>query len=252
MLRAVAADDRIAGFEVVECVPAPRQGGTNRRRGSARSPISSPVTTEAPMSELTTVIHDASEIAIGPENGANDALETHANAGLAAIDGRVAAVGPTEETTAEYPPENATRAIDARGRSVIPEFVDSHTYTLFAGDRSDEFAAKPRGADYQEILAEGGGILRTVRAVREVSDEELLANLLTRLDTTAAHSTTTVEIKSGYGLDTETECRILAILRRADETHPIDVIPTFIGAHAVPEGVDTDAYVERVIDDQLE
>jgi imidazolonepropionase len=203
------------------------------------------------MSELTTVIHDTSEIVIGPENGANDALETHANAGLAAIDGRVAAVGPTEEITAEYPPENATHAIDASGQSVIPGFVDSHTHALFAGDRSDEFAAKLRGADYQELLAEGGGILRTVRAVREASDEALLANLLTHLDTMVAHGTTTVEIKSGYGLDTETECRMLEVLRRADESHPIDVIPTFMGAHAVPEGSDTDTYVEQVIDDQL-
>jgi imidazolonepropionase len=203
------------------------------------------------MSELTTVIHDASEIVIGPENGANDTLERTEEGGLAAIDGRVAAIGPTEEITAEYPPENATHAIDAGGKSVIPGFVDSHTHGLFAGDRSDEFAAKLRGADYQEILAEGGGILRTVRAVRKASDEELLSNLLTHLDTMAAHGTTTVEIKSGYGLDTETECRMLDVIGRADESHPVNVLATFMGAHAVPEGVDTDAYVKRVINDQL-
>ncbi|WP_049903624.1 imidazolonepropionase [Halococcus agarilyticus] len=201
------------------------------------------------MTELTTVVHDASEIVVGPDE--NEAIERHENAALAVVDGRVAAVGPTETVTDEYPPGNATHAIDADGRSVLPGFVDSHTHGLFAGDRSDEFAAKLRGKEYQEILAEGGGILRTVRAVREASDEQLRSNLLGHLDTMLAHGTTTVEIKSGYGLDTETELRMLDVIQRADEIHPVDVVATFMGAHAVPEGTDAEAYTERVVDDQL-
>ncbi|WP_435076176.1 imidazolonepropionase [Halococcus sp. AFM35] len=201
------------------------------------------------MTERTTVVHDASEIVVG--SGTDAPLETYEDAALAVVDGRVAAVGPTDELTDEYPPENATHAIDAGGRSVIPGFVDSHTHGLFAGDRSDEFAAKLGGENYQDILAEGGGILRTVRAVREASDEQLLSNLLTHLDTMLAHGTTTVEIKSGYGLDTETELRMLDVIQQADEQHPVDVVPTFMGAHAVPEDEDTDAYVDEVVDDQL-
>ncbi|WP_435079559.1 imidazolonepropionase [Halococcus sp. AFM35] len=201
------------------------------------------------MTELTTVVHDASEIVVGP--GTDAPLEKHEDAALAVTDGRVAAVGPTEEITDEYPVENATHAINADGQSVIPGFVDSHTHGLFAGDRSDEFAAKLGGENYQDILAEGGGILRTVRAVREASDDDLLANLLPHLDTMLAHGTTTVEIKSGYGLDTKTELRMLDVIQRADEQHPIDVVPTFMGAHAVPKESDAEAYTDRMIGEQL-
>ena len=213
------------------------------------------------MTELTAVVHDAGEVVVGPADGAaspnagggaaNGSLERYENAAVAVVDGRVAAVGPTDEVTAEYPPANATTAVDARGKSVIPGFVDSHTHALFAGDRSDEFAAKLRGKSYQEIMAEGGGILRTVRATRDASDDRLLSNLLGHLDTMLAHGTTTVEIKSGYGLDTETECRMLDTVRRADESHPVDVVPTFMGAHAVPEDRDADEYVDEVVDEQL-
>src|SRR5699024_10736152 len=201
------------------------------------------------MTQHTTVVHDASEIVVGP--GTDAPLERYEDAALAVTDGRVAAVGPTEDITEEYPPENATTAIDASGQTVIPGFVDSHTHGLFAGDRSDEFAAKLGGEQYQDILAEGGGILRTVRAVREASDEQLRSNLLGHLDTMLAHGTTTVEVKSGYGLDTETELRMLDVIRQADEEHPVDIVPTFMGAHAVPEEMDADAYTDRVIDDQL-
>ncbi|WP_256683944.1 imidazolonepropionase [Halococcus qingdaonensis] len=201
------------------------------------------------MTELTTVIHDANEIVVGP--GTDAPLERYENAAIAVTDGHVTAIGPTEEITDEYPAANATHAIDASGKTVIPGFVDSHTHGLFAGDRSDEFAAKLGGEQYQDILAEGGGILRTVNAVREASDDELLANLLPHLDMMCAHGTTTVEIKSGYGLDTETELRMLDVIRRADEQHPIDVVPTFMGAHAVPEDEDAETYTDRVVDDQL-
>jgi len=200
------------------------------------------------MAELDAVVHDASEVLTAPEPTAPGIQE---NAAVAVVDGRVAAVGPTEKVTREYPPANATAAIDAGGRAVVPGFVDAHTHALFAGDRADEFAAKLRGTTYQEILAEGGGILRTVRAVRDASDERLVENLLGHLDTMLAHGTTTVEVKSGYGLDRETELRLLDVIGRADDAHPVDVVPTFMGAHAVPDGRDADDYVAEVVDEQL-
>jgi imidazolonepropionase len=209
----------------------------------------------------TTVVHDAAELVVGPVSAAadddhlrTDAEETLAyyeDAALAAEDGTVVAVGPTEAVTRKYPPENADTAVDASGQAVVPGFVDSHTHALFAGDRSDEFAAKLRGKTYQEILAEGGGILRTVRAVREASDERLLTNLLGHLDEMLAHGSTTVEVKSGYGLDTKTELRMLDVIQQADARHPIDVVPTFMGAHAVPEEQNAEEYTQRVVDEQI-
>jgi len=210
------------------------------------------------MTELDAVIHGAAELVVGPatENGftterASQPLETYEDGAVAVVNGRIAAAGPTATVTREYPPENADRAIDADGAAVIPGFVDAHTHGLFAGDRSDEFAAKLRGKTYQEILEEGGGILRSVRAVREASTDQLLDNLLGHLDTMAAHGTTTVEIKSGYGLETETERRMLEVIARADEAHPVEVVPTFMGAHAVPEDRDAEEYIDAVIDEQL-
>ncbi|WP_135854841.1 imidazolonepropionase [Halorussus salinus] len=216
---------------------------------------------------LTAVVYDAAEIVTLEANEGNDGgrasasddetpdetadLGIYEDAAVAIEDGEVARVGASGPVTREFPPENAAYAVDATGKSVIPGFVDPHTHALFAGDRSDEFQAKLRGKTYQEIMAEGGGILRTVRATREASDEQLLDHLLGHLDTMLAHGTTTVEVKSGYGLDTETELRMLDIIDRADDRHAVDVVATFMGAHAVPEGREADNYVAEVVDDQL-
>jgi len=217
---------------------------------------------------LTAVVYDAAEIVTlegseddeGGRASASDEKEPpdetaglgiYEDAAVAIEDGEVARVGASGPVTREFPPENAAYAVDATGKSVIPGFVDPHTHALFAGDRSDEFEAKLRGKSYQEILAEGGGILRTVRATREASDEQLLDHLLEQLDVMLAHGTTTVEIKSGYGLDTETELRMLEVIERADDRHAVDVVPTFMGAHAVPESRAADEYVAEVVDDQL-
>jgi len=217
------------------------------------------------MGELTAVVHDAAEVATATGAIADDdPVAVLEDAAVAVVDGEVAAVGPTDDVTREYPPANATHAVDAHGRAVIPGYVDSHTHALFAGDRSDEFEAKLQGTSYGELLAEGGGIHRTVRATRTASDDALLDNLLAQLDVMVTHGTTTVEVKSGYGLDTETELRLLDVIDRADDRHPVDVVPTFMGAHAVPregddpsdaygEGdpVDADDYVDRVVSEQL-
>ena len=208
-----------------------------------------------PTSGHTTVVHGATELVVGPREDATPGderpLEVIENGAIAAIDGEIVAIGATDDVCRKYPPENADTAIDATGRAVVPGFVDPHTHAVFAGDRSDEFEAKLRGKTYQEILAEGGGILRTVRATREASDDQLLENLLTHLDVMLESGSTTVEVKSGYGLDVETELRQLEVIDRADERHPVDLVPTFLGAHAVPEGMDTEAYVDAVIEEQL-
>jgi imidazolonepropionase len=198
---------------------------------------------------LDAVVHGAAEVVVGPDDG--QGVETVTDAGVAVVDGRVAAVGPTDEIRRTYPPENARETVDAGGRTVVPGFVDAHTHACFAGDRADEFEAKLRGATYQELLAAGGGILRTVRAVRETSVEQLTENLLAHLDVMLAHGTTTVEVKSGYGLDTETELRMLEAIAAADRRHAVDVVPTFMGAHAIPKDAEADDYVDAVVTDQL-
>jgi imidazolonepropionase len=198
-----------------------------------------------------TIVHGAREVVTGPAPDSPTTVETVSDGAVVVEDETVAAVGPTADLTAEYPPENAETAVDATGRCVLPGFVDAHTHALFVGDRSDEFEAKLQGTSYQEILADGGGILRTVRAVRDATPDELAAQLCDHLDVLLAGGTTTAEIKSGYGLDTETERKMLSVIDRVGDDHPVDVVPTFMGAHAIPDGSDSETYTERVIDDQL-
>jgi imidazolonepropionase len=195
------------------------------------------------------VVHDAAAVVVGP--GPDGSLRRQPAGAVAVEGGHVVAVGPSDEVCRAYPPENARESIDAAGKTVVPGFVDAHTHACFAGDRADEFEAKLAGTTYQELLARGGGILRTVRAVRAATTDELTRNLLAHLDVMLTHGTTTVEVKSGYGLDTETELRLLDAIAAADRRHPVDVVPTFMGAHAVPEGVDADGYTDEVVDEQL-
>lgn len=191
------------------------------------------------------LLHDASEVVVGPDE---PPLE---EASIVVDDGEILAIGSTANIERQYPRENATQTTNVSGQAVIPGFVDSHTHALFAGDRSDEFEAKLQGKTYQEILSEGGGIHRTVDAVRGASRGALLSNLLAELDLMLAHGTTTVEIKSGYGLDLETELQMLDVIDEADGRHPVDVVPTFLGAHAVPRDGDADDYVNRLVDEIL-
>lgn len=201
------------------------------------------------MGDVQAVVHDAAELVVGPDVGSG--LDIVEGGAVAIADGVVRAVGRTDEVCATYPPSEAETTIDATGKTVLPGFVDSHTHAVYAGDRSDEFAARLAGADYQGILAEGGGILRTVEAVRSATIDDLRAGLLGSVDTMLAHGATTVEVKSGYGLSVEAERKLLRAIAAADEAHPVDLVPTFLGAHAVPRDVDRETYVESVIDEQL-
>ena len=183
----------------------------------------------------------------GPEMASADLIEN----GAVAIRGeRIVAVGPTGSLEGKF---TAARSVDCRGRSLCPGFVDAHTHTVFGGDRAAEFEMRIKGASYLEIMAAGGGIVRTVRHTRAASADELLSSAITRLDEMLALGTTTVEIKTGYGLNVEDELKVLQVIERIDQDHPCDVVPTFLAAHAVPpefEG-DTAAYTRCVIDEIL-
>ncbi len=179
---------------------------------------------------------------------------------VAVWEGRVAAVGPRSSVeamlVADGLPLGRFARLDARGGSVTPGLVDPHTHLLFAGSREAELELRQRGAGYLEILAAGGGILGTVAATRAATTDELLTHGRRWLDEMLGHGVTTIEAKSGYGLDLETEIRLIDVAHRLGREGPIDIVPTFLGAHAVapefrarPDG--TEAYVRAVIEEQL-
>ncbi|MFB6284652.1 MAG: imidazolonepropionase [Halobacteria archaeon] len=193
------------------------------------------------------VIHGANEVfAVGETD-----VEVIEDGAVAIDDGVMVAAGEEDDVLGQYPVEDAEVKIDASGKTVLPGFVDPHTHAVFSGDRSDEFEAKIEGKSYQEIAEEGGGIGSTVDATRDAGGDELLSNLLNRLDRMLEYGSTTVEVKSGYGLDVETELRLLEVIEEADARHPVDVLPTYMGAHAVPPGTDVERYVDDVVENQL-
>jgi imidazolonepropionase len=147
---------------------------------------------------------------------------------------------------------NAT-TIDAQGGSVVPGFVDPHTHVVFAGDRRGELRRRLGGASYSQIAAEGGGILSTVTATRSASEEELLQATARRLDEMLANGTTTCEAKSGYGLTTESELKLLRVIARLQQTHTMEIAPTFMGAHEIPSEhrAAPEAYVALVCEEMI-
>src|SRR5262249_32944854 len=148
-------------------------------------------------------------------------------------DGMIAAAGSSSEIAAQADPK--ARVIDATGSVVIPGYVDAHTHPVFAGTREDEYEMRASGATYQQIAARGGGILSTVRKTRAASEQGLFEAALPRVHWFLSHGTTTIEAKSGYGLTLEDELKILRVIRRLDEETPLDLIPTFLGAHEIPD-----------------
>lgn len=156
------------------------------------------------------------------------------NGAVVIQEGIIVAVGPSDTIMATMDPTGKT-IIDASGKAVLPGFVDSHTHFLFAGYRPEEFHMRLGGASYLEILEQGGGILNTVRATRKASSELLTTAGLKRLDSMLAFGVTTVEGKSGYGLDLETELKQLSVMAELAAVQPVDIAATFMGAHAVPE-----------------
>lgn len=169
---------------------------------------------------------------------------------LAVKDGRIVAVGKTAEVTKTF---RAGTVISANGKTVLPGFIDPHTHLVFAGSREDEFQMRVEGASYLEILNAGGGILKTVRETRKASVDKLVDIGIETLDIMLEHGTTTVEAKSGYGLTTKDELKILEATRRVNQLHTVDVVSTFLGAHAIPPEYkgNTQEYVSLIVQDMI-
>ncbi len=160
-------------------------------------------------------------------------------------DGLIAAIAPYAELAEQAFRDQAT-IIEAGGRAVVPGFIDCHSHVVFAGSRVDDFALRCAGASYDEIAAQGGGIGLTVAATRQASKTELKAIARCHLDRALRQGTTTMEVKTGYGLDLQTEMKMLEVIAELDGEQPVDLVPTFLGAHAVPRGMRKEEYLRQV------
>jgi len=169
---------------------------------------------------------------------------------IAVLEGRIAWIGPRHSLPDAW---RKVEAIDAGGTWITPGLIDCHTHLVYAGNRADEFAARLEGASYAAIAARGGGILATVRATRAASEEELLRQSAPRFRALAAQGVTTVEIKSGYGLETATELKMLRVARRLGEVAGRRVCTSFLGAHTLPPEFagGADAYLDLLIEEML-
>ena len=175
-----------------------------------------------------------------------------ANGGVAISGDRIKWVGAMSELPSELR-EGAANVLDAKDRWVTPGLIDCHTHLVFAGNRAREFEMRLQGASYEQIARGGGGIASTVRATRAATDEELFSAASKRLSTLESFGVTTVEVKSGYGLDVETELRMLRVARRLDMEHPVAVRTTFLGAHALaPEYTDDrSGYIDLICETMI-
>ncbi|EQC38606.1 imidazolonepropionase [Saprolegnia diclina VS20] len=170
-------------------------------------------------------------------------------------EGRIAAVGTTASVdawvAAQSQPVTFAKDFDATGLCVLPGLVDGHTHPVWSGSRVDEFAMKLAGATYMEVHAMGGGIGRTVRCTKASSETELSELLMKRLDRMLKCGTTLAEAKSGYGLETETEIKMLKVLHKASQAHTIDLVATYLGGHSVPEGMSAAEATEDIVRKQI-
>ena len=171
---------------------------------------------------------------------------------VAVSGGLITHVGPTEEVMKQIDASEYLE-VDASGRALLPGFVDSHTHFVFGGYREEEFSWRMKGDSYMSIMERGGGIVNTMNATRQASYDALFGDAYDRLDTMMDMGVTTVEGKSGYGLDLATELIQLRIMKELNDEHPLDVVSTFLGAHAVPPEFAgrTDAYVDYIIEEVL-
>lgn len=184
------------------------------------------------------LIKNASEVVTSSGNRAKFGKEMSdigiiENGSVVIEDGIIKAVGPTDEILKQYDEKNY-EVIDATGKAVMPGFVDSHTHFVFGGYRADEFSWRLRGDSYMDIMNRGGGIMNSVRATRAASEEELYELGKKRLDSMLSFGVTSVEGKSGYGLDKDTELKQLRVMKKLQKDHVMDISTTFLGAHAVP------------------
>ena len=169
-------------------------------------------------------------VRVGPEL---NELSIINDGGMLIDEGRIVSVDTSAEIEKQISPNR--EIVDAKGKVILPGFVDAHTHPVFGGNRVDEFEQRSKGATYEEIAASGGGIRSTVRKTRAASEDELLQQALKHADWFLRNGTTTVEAKSGYGLSVDDELKLLRVIRKLNAESPIEFVPTFLGAHAVPE-----------------
>jgi imidazolonepropionase len=168
--------------------------------------------------------------------------------GMLIRDGRIELVGPSGEIEKKA---KEIEIVDAQGRVVLPGFVDAHTHLVFGGNRLDDFERRARGETYEQIAKAGGGIWSTVEKTRAASESELLEQAKKRAHWFLQCGTTTIEAKSGYGLTIDDELKILRVIRQLNENTPLEIVPTFLGAHAFPKGMSPNQYLDLVIDEML-
>jgi imidazolonepropionase len=168
--------------------------------------------------------------------------------GMLIRDGKIDTVGPSTEIEKKA---DGAEIIDADGKIVLPGFVDAHTHLVFAGNRLDDFERRARGDTYEEIAKAGGGIWSTVEKTRAASESDLLVQARKHADWFLRCGTTTVESKSGYGLTLEDELKILRVMRRLNQETPLEIVPTFLGAHAVPRKMQAHEYVDLIVNEML-
>src|SRR6266849_3996341 len=181
-----------------------------------------------------------------PENENGLGIVDHG--GVAIKQGKIVQAESTDLLERKF---RAGRTIDVENEIILPGFVDPHTHLIFAGAREAEFQLRIEGVPYMEILRKGGGIIETVNRTRQASPESLFESGKQRLDTCLESGSTTLEIKSGYGLRLDDELRILRTVQRLGKDHPCNIVPTFMGAHAVPPGEPSPEYVSIVVDEML-
>jgi imidazolonepropionase len=209
------------------------------------------------MSGELLIIHASELLTLrGPERARTKAemaeLSIVPDGAVAISDGIITDVGKTTSILKEYDAKGVDK-IDAKGCVVMPGFVDPHTHLVYAGSREFELELKAKGKSYMEILHEGGGIYRTVNDTRAASWEELYEQSAGRLRSMIAHGSTTIEAKSGYGLDKHVEIRMLEVIKKLDADHPVDLVSTFLGAHTVAPEYENraDDYVEFIVTEVL-
>ena len=168
--------------------------------------------------------------------------------GMLIRNGRIDVVAPSNEIEKKA---GDAEVIDARGKIVLPGFVDAHTHLVFAGNRLDDFERRARGDTYEQIARAGGGIWSTVEKTRAASEDDLLMQARKHADWFLRCGTTTLESKSGYGLTLEDELKILQVMKRLNQETLLEIVPTFLGAHAVPRKMHADEYVDLVVDEML-
>ncbi len=208
--------------------------------------------------KTTMVIHSIGELAIPPigKNGAIHGKEManvarHKNAAIAIAGEKIVAIGSSDELLKEHGKTKDIELVDAGGKLVTPGLVDPHTHLIFAGNRANEFIMRCQGKTYTEIAEAGGGIVASMRATRSATADELAKSGLLRLQRMLQSGTTTCEVKTGYGLDAQSELAMLQAIYQLREQQPVELIATFMPAHAVPPGADRESYVQEIIDDML-